>query len=58
MDECKIELEGELFVIIEEQEDRETLFCAEIGGINIFDWLRQNNGNKVKIILEKLKVEK
>ena len=53
----KIELEGELFVLVEETKtadgDDDVSICAELGGINIWGWLHNNNGHKVKITLEK-----
>jgi hypothetical protein len=51
----KTELEGELFVLVEETEDKEdVIITAEINGFNIWNWIRNNKGNKVKISLEKL----
>jgi hypothetical protein len=53
----KIELEGELFTLVEEVDkngEKDVDICAEVCGVNIWDWLRGNNGSKVKIILEKL----
>jgi hypothetical protein len=48
----KAQFEGELFVLVEES-DGDVSVTAEINGINIFDWLQQNNGCKVKVTLEK-----
>lgn len=54
----KVELEGELFVLVEETKtiegEEDVSICAELCGINIWDWLYKNNGHKVKIILEKI----
>jgi hypothetical protein len=47
----KIELEGELFTLVEDVKD-DTLICAEIAGVDIWKWLQQNNGENVKITLE------
>jgi len=54
----KIELEGELFVLVEEtldeEKEKDVKIVAEVGGVNVWDWLRNNDKNNVKIILEKL----
>ena len=53
----KIELEGELLILVEETTtdgEQDVSICAEVAGINIWDWLNGNNGNKVKITLEKI----
>ena len=51
----KVKLEGELFVIVEETLDGEDVnICAEVNGVNIWDWLNNNNNNIVKITLEKI----
>jgi phosphotransferase system IIA component len=47
----KIELEGELFTLVEEDGD-DVSICAEIAGVDIWKWLRENNGENVKITLE------
>ena len=51
----KIELQGRLCVIVEESEDNDLFICADIGGINIWDWLKSNKDKEVKITLEELK---
>lgn len=48
----KIELEGQLLVLVEEDSEGVHI-TAEICGINIWDWLYQNDRENVKIILEK-----
>lgn len=51
----KVELEGELFILVEEDEETEDVnICAEVCGINIWDWLKHNNKENVKITLEKI----
>jgi len=51
----KTELEGELFILVEETEDKEdVIITADVNGFNIWDWLRFNEGKRVKVILEKL----
>jgi len=47
----KLALEGELFILIEE-DDEGTHICAEINGINLWDWLVQNDGKKIKLEIE------
>jgi len=49
----KLTLEGELFVLVEEG-DEEVTICAEIMGVNIWDWLEKNNGRRIKVHLETL----
>ena len=50
----KVELQGELFILVEEtKDDDDVTICAEIGGINIWDWLKKNNGERVRVVLEK-----
>jgi len=50
----KVELEGKLYVLVEEGiGDEETTICAEVGGIDIWKWLEQHDGFNVKITLEK-----
>lgn len=47
----KLVLEGELFILVE-KDDEGTHICAEINGINLWDWLVQNNGEKIKVSIE------
>jgi hypothetical protein len=48
----KVELEGKLFVLVEE-DNEETSICAEVSGIDIWKWLENHDGFNVKITLEK-----
>ena len=50
----KVELEGDLFILVEEDDEEGVSICAEMSGINIWDWLVMNEKNRVKITLEKL----
>ena len=47
----KISLEGELFTLVEE-DDTGVHVCAEISGINVWDWLEKHTGTKVKLNFE------
>lgn len=52
---AKTELEGELFILVEEVEnegEEDVKISAEINGFNIWDWLSSHNGGRVKVILE------
>jgi len=53
----KVELEGKLFVLVEQEPNEETSICAEIGGIDIWKWLENHNDMDVKITLETQKGE-
>lgn len=48
----KVELQGKLFVLVE-KDDEGTHICAEIGGVDIWDWLNQHHNYNVKVTLEK-----
>ena len=49
----KITLEGKLFVLVEETEDKEDVsICAEVGGINLWDWMRAHEDMNIKITME------
>lgn len=52
-----IELEGELFCLIEEDSEGINVF-AEIAGIDIWEWLNKNNNEKIRIKIEVLEQEK
>jgi hypothetical protein len=47
-------VEGELSVLVEEDEEEGVSICAEVNGINIWDWIRENEKYNVRITLEKL----
>ena len=54
----KITLEGQLFTLVELSNDgKDVDICAEIGGVNIWDWLKTHDGETVKINLEIVKDE-
>jgi hypothetical protein len=49
----KIILEGELFVLVEEDlENEDVNICAEIGGVDLWAWLRNHHGQNIKITAE------
>ena len=49
-------LEGELFCLIEgnHNDEEETTVCAEVAGVNIWDWLCQVNHERIRIKIEVL----
>jgi len=47
----KVELNGELFVLVEEN-DEDLIICAEIDGFNIWDWLNHRDRKRVRVVLE------
>jgi len=48
----KVTLSGKLFILVED-DGNDVSVVAEIGGINIWDWLKNNKDNDVSITLEK-----
>lgn len=50
----KIITEGELLVLIENDEDNVPNICAEIAGIDIWKWIEEHNRMNVRITLEEL----
>jgi hypothetical protein len=55
----KVVLKGKLFVLVEEglNEDDDISICAEVDGINVWDWLNHHRDEKVKITLESEEAE-
>ena len=54
----KINLEGELFILVEETEDDDISICVEVAGINVWNWLKNNEGQKVRLSFERVEEEK
>ena len=54
----KVELEGELFILVEETKtpegEEDISICADVCGINIWEWLKNRDGKNVKITLEEM----
>ncbi len=49
----KVIVEGELFKLVEFTEDKEdVVIVLEVAGVNIWDWFKDNEKRKVRIILE------
>lgn len=55
----KLQLEGNLFVLVEESLERkgDVDICAEVAGVDIWDWLLKHKGENIKISIEVLQNE-